>query len=471
MERMAVYCSINAKKLIQCYLAFGTLLLLSCQIKPPPVDPTLQVDWSDSITQYGSAALGLDLYLDQPDLNGRSCVNCHLSPTGFDLVFFGKSDTRAQDSIIIQRAVFDPQTGHGHVSVEDAYHIAAYLRSLRISTQTIPNDNASVVPIPSGTAPENVWDGTTPLTENIINSWDFRNNIAISFEFPKWFAGDETNSLAHDNTDFIPEIDLLTEKEGDVRLKFEAYLSDPSNANFLALMQAAHYALSEGERHPGEHNYYDFIKSFDYQRWMTTLYFQHAIDPGNDFDFGDELSSDIASFSIADALWDAGNVARRSQDNGDGTQEIPNRLQNELGWLYLGWLTNYGARNSFETQYLGTALKDYGEQHLATLVILKSLLSRSDHSQLIYDDIYSLSFLAKDALYYESLLFATEHVLQGLNNSETRYDLLQTDQVTVTLNNLGYTKQNIQNNSYINTTQKQNLENQIDSLVVFVTNM
>ena len=139
----------------------------------------------------------------------------------------------------------------------------------------------------------------------------------------------------------------------------------------------------------------------------------------------------------------------------------------------IGWLTNYGARNSFETQYLGTALKDYGEQHLATLVILKSLLSRSDHShsQLIYDDIYSLSFLAKDALYYESLLFTTEHVLQGLNNSETRYDLLQPDQVSVTLNNMGYTKQNIQNNSYINTTQKQTLENQIDSLVVFVNNM
>lgn len=143
MVQMAVYCSINAKKLIRCYLAFGILLLLSCQKTPPPVDPTPQVDWSDSITQYGSAALGLDLYLDRPDLNGRSCVNCHLSPTGFDLVFFGKSDTRAQDSIIIQRAVFDPQTGHGHVSVEDAYHIAAYLRSLRISTQTIPNDNAS----------------------------------------------------------------------------------------------------------------------------------------------------------------------------------------------------------------------------------------------------------------------------------------------------------------------------------------
>jgi hypothetical protein len=325
--------------------------------------------------------------------------------------------------------------------------------------------------VPSGILPENVWDGTTSLTENQINSWDFRNSITIPFDFPRWFAGDETNSLSHDNTDFIPEIDLLTEKEGDVRLKFEAYLSDPSNANFFALMQAAHYSLSEGERHPGEHNYYDFIKSFDYQRWMTTLYFQHAIDPNNDFDFGDELSSDIASFSIADALWDAGNVARRSQDNGDGTQEIPNRLQNELSWLYLGWLTNYGARNSFETQYLGTALKDYGEEDLATLVILKSLLSRSDHSQLIYDDIYSLSFLAKEALYYESLLFATENVLQGLNNNESRYLLLGSDQTTVTLENLGYSKQNILDNTYIPIQQKQTLKDRIDSLMVFVTNM
>lgn len=44
------------------------IILASCQKNPPPVDPTPQVDWSDSITQYGSVALGLNLYLDQPDL-------------------------------------------------------------------------------------------------------------------------------------------------------------------------------------------------------------------------------------------------------------------------------------------------------------------------------------------------------------------------------------------------------------------
>ena len=64
-----------------------SFLVMACQKTPAPIDPTPQVNWSDSITLYGSASLGLDLYLDQPDLNGRSCVNCHLSPSGFDLVF------------------------------------------------------------------------------------------------------------------------------------------------------------------------------------------------------------------------------------------------------------------------------------------------------------------------------------------------------------------------------------------------
>lgn len=454
--------------------AFVFLILItlstSCE-RINPITSDVQVNWSDSIDKYGMSQLGLNLYLNQTDLNGRSCVNCHISPNGFDLVFFGKSDLKEQDSIIVQRAVFNPQTGHGHVSLEDAYHIAAYLRHLRTSLQIIPNDNASVLPVPAGVDPESVWDGISPLTEAQINSWDFRNDIATSFEFPKWFAGDESNAMSDDNTDFIPEIDLLSEKEGDVRVKFETYNTEPSNTNFLALMQAAHYALSEGERHPGEHNYYDFDKSFDYQRWMATLYFQHVIEPNNDFEFGDELSNNVASFSISDALWDAGNVARRSQDNGNGSQEIPNRLQNELSWLYLGWLTNYGARNSFETQYLGTALKDYGQEHLATLIILKSLISRSDNSPLIYADIFSLTYLAKNEWLYESMKFGTGYVLDGLNDSDPRFHLMNDDEVSVTINTLSHARQNISQNTTLSGTQKQELLPLIDSISSFVSAM
>ena len=233
------------------YLFLIGFIAVSCQKTNPIVDPNIEVDWSDSITLYGSASLGLDLYLNQPDLDGRSCLNCHLSPTGFDLVFFGKSEPRNQDSIIVQRAVFDAQTGHGHVSLDDAYHVAAYLRSIRISSQTTPNNNAPVVPHPTGITPINVWDGISSLSEAQIQGWDFKNSIAISFDFPRWFAGDETNLLTEDNTDFIPEIDLLSDKEGDVRTSFEVYILDPNNENFLSLMKAAHGSLTEGERNPG----------------------------------------------------------------------------------------------------------------------------------------------------------------------------------------------------------------------------
>jgi hypothetical protein len=85
--------------------------------------------------------------------------------------------------------------------------------------------------------------------------------------------------------------------------------------------------------------------------------------------------------------------------------------------------------------------------------------------------ILTIVFTLCSIFIYESLLFATEHVLQGLNNNESRYLLLGSDQITVTLDNLGYSKQNILNNSYINLQQKQILTNQIDSLMVFVTNM
>jgi hypothetical protein len=69
------------------------------------------------------------------------------------------------------------------------------------------------------------------------------------------------------------------------------------------------------------------------------------------------------------------------------------------------------------------------------------------------------------------MTFACNHIINGLNNNNPRFELLQEDQKTVTLNNLGYTKQNITNNNYLNATQKQALLPLVDSIAVFVTNM
>ena len=78
---------------------------------------------SDIVNSLGDATIGLDIYLNSRDVNDRSCVNCHLSPTGIDIVQFGKTNIILQDSIVVKRAT-------DHVSLTESYHIAAYLKSL-----------------------------------------------------------------------------------------------------------------------------------------------------------------------------------------------------------------------------------------------------------------------------------------------------------------------------------------------------
>lgn len=423
-------------------------LLLACEKEPIPVPVNSQSTMvpgmppeesiSDLVDANGDAARGLDLYLgidpNGIDPNGRACVNCHLSPTGVDIAQFGKTSITEQDAIVVHRAL-------GHVAEADAYHIAAYIKSLDVA----PNGNASLATVlgfdsSSGLAPLEIWDGSSPLTVAQINDWDFRNGVQYSFDFPRWFAGDETNELYEDNLDWLPEIDLLTEKGGAISSTYAEYLSRPTKAQLKLVLMAAHQALSEGERHPGEHGYNDFVKAFDYQRWMATLYMQHILRADTDLAFGEELSDyNLAEFSLADGIWDAGNVARRSQDNGSNVgngQEINNRLLNEVQWLYLGWLTNYGKRNSFETQYIGTALKDFGEQDLASLVILRSIVNRSAHSQRMYDDVFTMGYITSDALFYESVVFGLDYLIEGIRSGDSHFTLTNPQTISISMNYL-----------------------------------
>lgn len=421
---------------------------------------------TDKINQLGDPTKGLNIYLNVLDNNKRACVNCHISVDGFDIMHFGKIDPLQQDSIIIERAVFNPKNNTGHISLENAYHIAAYFKQLAKTNNIVPNGNPPIIPIPRGQNPNQVWNGSTSLTENQINTWNFRDNININFSFPKWFSGDQFNDKANENLDFIPEIDLLTAKEGTIRTAFDKYLKNPTKFELKNVLLAVQNTLTEGEKNPGEHGFNDFITAFDYARWKAVLYFQHIRKRNSDLNYGEEIDSDISEFSLADALWDVGNIARRSQDNGSNVgngKEIDNRLQNEVQWLYLGWLTNFGKRNSFETQYIGAALKDFGEQDLASLVILKSLVSRSDHSQLLYDDVYSISFITSDDKVYESLQFGLNYLLNGIKLGNPRFKLLKPDQIKNSLDNL---KDNKASNLIDNIKSKTNLSSiQKDSII------
>ena len=464
------------KKLI---LLIFVLTVISCEkdeiyIEVSSVDVEIPNNISDSVDLYGDSSLGLNIYLNSKDSDGRSCVSCHLSPTGIDIVQFGKIDIRQQDSIVVKRAT-------GHITLEESYHIAAYLKTLNAQ----PNNNGSLstmigIDNSNGVEPSDVWDGSTSLTVNEINNWDFRNGISYDFEFPRWFKGDETNTMYDDNLDWLPETDLLTEKGIEYDDEYLNYIDNPTKENLKNLLIHSHYSLSEGERNPGEHGFNDFERSFDYQRWMATLYMQHVIKPNSDLEFGEELSGyDLGSFSISDGIWDVGNIARRSQDNGSNIgngNEIDNRLLNEVQWLYLGWLSNYGERNSNESQYIGTALKDYGEEDLASLVILKSIINRSPNSQRMYDDVFTMGYISSNNMFYESVLFGLNFLIDGATNNND-FTLLTDERIQVTLeylkNNDGNPslKMFVENKEFLTQTEKNTLINKINTLYDLVGDM
>ena len=65
------------------YLLAFVLTVMSCEKeeiydKVPSVDVENFYNISDSVDIYGDSSLGLDMYLNSKDSNGRSCISCHL---------------------------------------------------------------------------------------------------------------------------------------------------------------------------------------------------------------------------------------------------------------------------------------------------------------------------------------------------------------------------------------------------------
>ena len=138
----------------------------------------------------------------------------------------------------------------------------------------------------------------------------------------------------------------------------------------------------------------------------------------------------------------------------------------------MGWLTNYGKKNSFETQYIGTALKDYGERDLASLVILKSLVSRSSNTQRVYDDVNTMSHTTSDDMLYESLKFGVTYLLDGLENDYDKFKLVTEGSIYWATyyweNNLVNT---ITNSPVLTQTEKTEILGMVDSVINYLKNM
>ena len=189
--------------------------------------------------------------------------------------------------------------------------------------------------------------------------------------------------------------------------------------------------------------------------------------PFSDLTFGEEIDSDISQFSLIDPVWDVGNIARRSEDNGSLTgnqEEIPNRLLNEVQWLYLGWLGNFGKRNSFESQYIGRALTDFGHPKLGVLVTLKSLISRSAHTQRMYDDLHTLTFVNTPETLYHSIDFAVSYLINGLESGDSFYHLNIPDALGHALNGVNNTLNFINSTNILSSNEKSILSQKVEYL-------
>jgi len=200
---------------------------------------------------------------------------------------------------------------------------------------------------------------------------------------------------------------------------------------------------------------------------MATVYFQHILSSNSDLSFGEEIDDDISNFSLIDPVWDVGNIARRSEDNGTLTgngNEIQNRLENEVKWLYLGWLGNFGKRNSFETQYIGSALRDFGHPKLGVLVTLKSLISRSSNSQRMYDDLFTLTFVNTPETLFRSLEFGTNYLINGLETEYSFFLLKSQHDFTHARNGILNTINFVESSDQLTTEEKSVLNSKLDIL-------
>lgn len=380
-----------------------------------------------SVTLEQSIIDGKQVYMHTLDSKDNACMNCHVSRDGFDIATFNNADTIQFMNRVFQRAL-------NHVNTKDATDVMNYIKSLTKTGVATPRNSTSNVfqpgSVTTSEASMAVELGLTNPSYTIeqINSWDFMK-IKVPIQLPAWFK-------IGDNTDWMPDnpLQLLKKNNPVVKSAYETYLNNPSDENFVRFKRTVFNNLAAGEIHPGEHGYADFEESYNTMRWMSSAYMQHVIrykggkyGPFNMIVDGKPTDSRVET--IMDPIWLAGNVARRSLDNGTLATVLPNRDEIKASWLYMGWIGNYGKTITFETQYIGTALTDKGYNNLAAAVILKSIVNRPDNCLAIYDDIRSISRFVKQnsGMYEKSVDFALTFVLNKLKNSPSSMLVTGTD--------------------------------------------
>ena len=340
----------------------------------------------NSVPLTESILKGQIVYTSALDANGNSCMSCHVSKDGYDIALFNNIDSIPLMNRTFHRAL-------KHVSTQDAVNVMNYIKSLTKGTVTPRNSIKNVYQPGAEVITESQFATSIGLnnpayTLNQVNSWDF-TQIKVPITMPSWI---DTNSI----NDVMPDkpLQLLKNNDAGVKSAYTQYLNNPTDENYVRFKRVVFNTLTEGEKHPGEHGYSDFKESYNTMKWLSSMYIQHVIRYRNG-NFGtfnitvDGQSSDDTYESVLDPIWFAGDIARRSLDNGSVADQLPERNDVRSTWLFLGWIGNYGKTANFETKYIAEALISKNFQYLTQAVIMKSIVNRPNNVQALYDDLRS----------------------------------------------------------------------------------
>lgn len=327
---------------------------------------------------------GQTVYTSTLDKDGHSCMSCHVSKDGYDIALFNNIDSIPFMNRTFHRAI-------KHVSAQDAINVMNYIKSLTKGKVTPRNSIKNVYQpggeiVSEGQFANSVGLSNASYSVSQVNNWDF-TQIKVPITLPSWI---DTASI----NDIMPDKPMELLRNGNLQVKsaYMNYLDSPTDENYVRFKRVVFNSLTEGQKHPGEHGYSDFKESYNTMKWMSSAYIQHVIRyKGGKFGpfniYVDGKLSDDTYESVLDPIWFAGDIARRSLDNGSVSQQLEERDEVRSTWLYLGWIGNYGRTANFETKYIAEALLSKRFQYLTQAVIMKSLVNRPNNVQALYDDI------------------------------------------------------------------------------------
>jgi hypothetical protein len=339
-----------------------------------------------------NAALGREAFT-------RECATCHASGDGFDLAFFGFTDTT-----IVRRAV-------AHVDTATALDIVAHIRSLRVPSVpenlrlfqprgvTVGSDVAFAVALFGRDA----WP--VELTTDGLKAIDPRQ-VAIAVPLPVW--SDEGSNL-----DWMPDDPLPPEIVGYAGglpgAAVAGYRAVPTRENLARAVAALRSADRVGANLGAPCLFedaarVDYEACFEVRRWTSTLVAQHMLRYDVRASLGPELH---------DVWWDVGNAARKSRQ--DPARTVERAVENWATWMFLGWSFEPSRHPSV---YTGGGFRQLGLSRHATFVALRSQVARPRNSPMVYDDLVQAIRFAPGSWTTASAAFGFRHLLERLESGD-----------------------------------------------------